>query len=1000
MRSDAAVARLPAIAMRFHVVTQLRGRVALAIVLLACACLIAPMMVGTPTAHAAVDHVYAISSFNGGTTYGAGGNTYCVVDSGANSIYMSGNPSGGRYVYTFGWDCVWMLRPWRPDPSTGVAPGLPAVERSTQQVVNVAVPNHATTAAASQAHAIFIIGPNPSYAVCTWGLQVTSARNCVGNYPNGTDYAYIQILQDFSASESFSNWRYWFSGVSVTVRDLYGPSVSLGGLNCSSPGQGGWCNGDISINFSSWDNYSDSGVGFGEQPTYASIDGTIAQGWGADSNPAGTSGWIGAGDGGHSYTISRAGIGWPTASATAYANIDKNPPSAPTIGGCNTSGWSNSACQPVAGGSSDGTGSGVAGYQYRYRYSADNTGWGAFSGWSASQPSFSAEGYYQLEARACDVSGLCSAATSATVRNDFTPPTNPPNLTSDNIAQVPASLAWDPSQDQPALSGVAGYFIYRDGVKVNTVPTSSRAWQDTTPDAPDGNYHYRITAIDNAGNESSGSLIDVVYDTTPPSTPTPTSVTGEYACDASGQSLKVEAGVSTDALSPPVTYLHKVRELPASGDPEDWSEIPLETGNPVEISQTGHWQVLFWVRDAVGNQTTDPVMQDVKVDCAKPDSPTVTGGSLNWQSRASVTITASGATANGPTPIDHYIYRWTTTAANGPFNGWSESAVATPVDGENAANHVFTLEGNTVVQMAAVSGAGVQSDWAPLQLNFALDGTGSSDAEATVRLDRIPPSFTVNNQDWTNAPEVDLRVSNSYDSNSGISGYQMSWRTSDGPSVIYGDDDGWQLPETFGPESEAAAHRTFSTEGIHEVRFTVCDNVTDDPPESPTNCETKTAVAKIDHTKPTVPSYLDGITTGWIRGRDHTVSAGGSTDAYSGVAGYQYQVSDRGPNDSDFTEPPRFGSQAVLQPGIWWVRFRAYDSAGNIGDWSQPPAEPIRLAFGSSYMAYSWADNSEDALCNLPTTSERARTDCPSGGYDWNTHRSSRLSEPATTTGQ
>lgn len=986
--------------MRFHVVTQLRGRVALASVFLACAFLIAPMMVGTPSAHAAVDHVYAIPSFNGGTTYGSSGNTYCVVDSGANSIAMYGNPSGGRYVYTFGWDCVWMLRPWRPDAASGVAPGLPAVERSTQQVVNVSVPNHAATANAGPAHAVFVIGPNPSYAYCVWDLSVTSARNCVGNYPNGTDYAYIQVLQEMSFSESFSSWRYWFSGVSVTVRDLYGPTVSLGSLNCSNPGQNGWCNGDISINFSSWDNYSDSGVGFGEQPTYAWVDGTIAQGWGAASNPAGTSGWIGAGDGGHGYTISRAGAGWPTASATAYAYIDKNPPSAPTISGCNITGWSTSACQPLASGSSDGTGSGVTSYQYRYRYSADNSGWGGYSSWSTSRPSFSAEGHYQLEARACDASGLCSAPTSATVRNDFTPPTNPPNLASDNIAQVPASLAWDPSQDQPGLSGVAGYFIYRNGVKVNTVPIGARNWQDTTPNAPDGNYHYRISAIDNAGNESSGSLIDVVYDTTPPSTPTPTSITGDYACDVSGESLKVEAGASSDELSPPVSYEHQVREIPAGGDPQDWSEIDVEPGNPVEISQTGQWQVRFRVSDAVGNKT-EWVMHEVKVDCAKPSPPTVTGGSLDWWSRPSMTITASGAVANGPTPIDHYVYRWTTAAANGPFGAWSAPAIATPVEGQNAANHVFTLEGNTVVQMAAVSGAGVQSDWAPLQLDFALDGSGSSDAEATVRLDRTPPSFEVNTQGWTNATEVDLKVSGASDANSGIGDYRMSGRTIDGgDDFAIGDEDGWQPTETVLDEDQA--HRTFSDNGIHQVRFTVCDKVTNDPgpPEYPTNCQTKTAEAKIDHTAPSVPVYLDGLTTGWIRGRDHTVSAGGSTDTYSGVAGYQYQVSDKGPDVADFTEAPRFGSSAVLEPGIWWVRFRAVDRAGNLGDWSVPPAEPIRLAFGSSYMAYSWADNSEDALCNLPTTSDKARTDCPSGGYDWNTGRSSRLSPPATTTGQ
>jgi glycosidase len=81
---------------------------------------------------------------------------------------------------------------------------------------------------------------------------------------------------------------------------------------------------------------------------------------------------------------------------------------------------------------------------------------------------------------------------------DNTPPSTPQNATAIEKTDSSITLTWSPSTDNEK---VVGYEIYRNQVKVGTVNTTT--YTDTGL-SPSTNYEYKIVAMDEAGNSSSG----------------------------------------------------------------------------------------------------------------------------------------------------------------------------------------------------------------------------------------------------------------------------------------------------------------------------------------------------------------------------------------------------------------------------------------------------------------------------------------------------------------
>ena len=116
-----------------------------------------------------------------------------------------------------------------------------------------------------------------------------------------------------------------------------------------------------------------------------------------------------------------------------------------------------------------------------------------------------------------------------------------------------------PGPPPPTTSRVAGYNVYRDAVKLNTVPVGSTSYSDTGL-APGVSHTYTVTAIDAAANESaasnswsgaagSGALTTTyTYDTENRLTQLASGgqTIGTYAYDGAGDRVsKTAAGVTT-----------------------------------------------------------------------------------------------------------------------------------------------------------------------------------------------------------------------------------------------------------------------------------------------------------------------------------------------------------------------------------------------------------------------------------------------------------------------
>jgi chitodextrinase len=99
---------------------------------------------------------------------------------------------------------------------------------------------------------------------------------------------------------------------------------------------------------------------------------------------------------------------------------------------------------------------------------------------------------------------------------DTAPPSSPGNLAGVSGQPTQAHLTWNASTDNV---GVAGYYVYRNGVKVGT--TAQAFYEDTA--VTDGTtYSYFVEAFDLAGNVSEPSLTISVttWNSIPPSAPT------------------------------------------------------------------------------------------------------------------------------------------------------------------------------------------------------------------------------------------------------------------------------------------------------------------------------------------------------------------------------------------------------------------------------------------------------------------------------------------------
>jgi chitodextrinase len=187
-----------------------------------------------------------------------------------------------------------------------------------------------------------------------------------------------------------------------------------------------------------------------------------------------------------------------------------------------------------------------------------------------------------------NISGLSAAVSATTAALDTTPPTTPTGLSANAVSPSQINLNWSASTDNDA---VAAYRVYRDGVLVASVTTTS--YQELSL-SPSTTYTYNVDARDAAGNVSGLSAPFTESTPSTPDTTAPTVPTGLSASAVSSSQINLTWSASLDnvgvtgyrvfrnsilvatvgsvtayqdsGLSAATTYTYRIRALDAAGN--------------------------------------------------------------------------------------------------------------------------------------------------------------------------------------------------------------------------------------------------------------------------------------------------------------------------------------------------------------------------------------------------------------------------------------------------
>jgi hypothetical protein len=576
---------------------------------------------------------------------------------------------------------------------------------------------------------------------------------------------------------------------------------------------------------------------------------------------------------------------WTPAGAGAgdTVRLDRTAPTTATVAGGSPLWQSVASISLTASGSTDGA-SGVSGYQYRTSTDGGAT-WSATS--SGAIVVVSGQGTTTVEFRAVDGVGLTSAWATDSVKIDRNVPGSPTVSGGSSAWRSLASVSVTAAGGTDSGgSGVAGYQFQTstDGGTTWSAPASGSGVSVSAP----GETLVQFRTVDGAGNVStwapaSGFTGTVRLDRSVPTDPT---VSGGSPAWQSIASLTVSGSGSTDAGGASLAG-YQLRTSTDAG--ATWSAAAA--GSSLLVSAEGETLVGFRAIDGAGNVSAW-VQGVVRLDRTVPGTPTVSGGSLSWQNVASVTITGAGATDSGGSGVSGYELR---SSSDGGAT-WSAASAG--------ASSVVSAEGETLVQLRTVDGAGNRSAWKP----------AASGATNTARIDRTAPTaptLSGGSSSWQSVASVLVTASGSTDSpGSGISGYQYQTSIDNGVT--------WS-------SATAGASLSVTAQGQTLVRFAAVD-------AAGFASSTTQATVRIDRTAPTAPT-VSGGSLSWQNVATMTVTASGSTDAGgSALAGYAYRVSTDG--GTTWSAAASGASDLISAEGETLVQLRSVDGAGNASAWT------------------------------------------------------------------
>src|SRR5947209_2228694 len=587
-------------------------------------------------------------------------------------------------------------------------------------------------------------------------------------------------------------------------------------------------------------------------------------------------------------------------SAGGTSRIDRTAQSSPTVSGGSLSWQSTAAVTVTAAGAADSPGSGVASYQYRTSTDGGVT-WGPPL--TGNPAVISAQGETLVQFRAVDGAGFTSAWAPSvpdsgdTVRIDRTLPTAPTvtggSLSWQNAASVTVSAA---GSTDSGGSGLTGYEqrTSTDGGATWTAPAAGSSYTTSA----EGETLVELRSVDGAGST-------VRIDRTAPAAPT---VSGGSTTWQNVASVTVSASGSTDTGGSGFAGIEQRTSL---DNGLTWSAP--SAGSSLTVGAEGQTLVQFRTTDNAGNTSawtpaSSGATNTIRIDRTVPTDPaSFSGGSLAWQTAASVAVTASGAADSPGSGIASYQYR-TSTDGGTTWGAVQPGATAT-----------VSAQGETVVQFRATDAAGYTSNWAPAAPTPAT----------TVRLDRTAPTAPTLNGgslSWQNVASVDVSASGSTDANAGFAGYQYRTSTDGGTT--------WSAPVTGGSA-------TITAQGETLLQFRAVD-ASGTPSNWVPTAPTAGSTVRQDRTAPTAPTVTGGSSS-WQSAPSVTITGGGSSDAGgSGLDHYEFRTSTS--NGSSWSSGAVGNGTTVTAEGATLVQVRSVDLAGNASAWTPGTAGAANTA--------------------------------------------------------
>jgi hypothetical protein len=623
----------------------------------------------------------------------------------------------------------------------------------------------------------------------------------------------------------------------------------------------------------------------------------------------------------------------------------------------------------------DGSGSGVAGYNIYWGKAADGTvvlahqnGNDAAARGYNPLPCDTGDGVYYLRVQAVDNAGNVSVwKTVLAYQYDAGAPVLPfTNTETEFSADVDRGEFYWNAADDGAGSGVKGYYVYW-GVN----PNGASANLQTTPafDPPpceEYTYYYlRVQAVDNIGNAGEWkTLLSYAFNSSDKPGISMTSKVIGWTKDAKPPSI---TWASAQTGGPVISGYYVYWGQDSEGrNPDNFREgngTYDRTYNPPACSADGYWYLRVQAQNAAGNKGIWSTVLTYKYDAAPPgSSPTLPDTDIDWSgSKHPEPFTWEPASDGRGSGVAGYQIYWGLQSSGVSANYYTESN--TFVIPELAA------DGKYYLRVRAIDAAGNTGNWTTVY-RYWHDGSA--------------PVFVAKTEtvDWTTSPDPpvfnwDEALDGVIGENagSGVAGYNLYW----------GDDpDGSAVMLQRSRDNRQYDPPPCGSGDPHYLRIQAVDNVGNTsewqtvlvyhydglpPGISPT----EVTVPETNNPYPGIFDWTeadDGLGSG-VNG--YYVYWGAQPDGEdNSTAAYQHGA------DKNSFEPPKITNGT----GTYYLRVKARDNMGNIGDWTTVLTYHYRYTrpgISATSETTSWTNTADP-----PPFEWQAVTEAPSGVSGYN----------------